>query len=208
VGDVDRASLSLLRARYSIAAKRKGGIGSWLVEHINRSYENFQIDTDVEVHIADPDTIEIKNVKYQNFNKKEVLCNKARALLSRYEYIAKAFEVKVAELKGNYDLYILAVDNFDTRANVISYCHKNNKDFIDLRAEGRNVFAMYKGESFKEDMATLNQADATSGSCQKPDEFKRNIIQYGNQIAASIGIQMFLNYLRGNIGQKRFLLRI
>ena len=60
-----------------------GGIGSWLVEHINRSYENFQIDTDVEVHIADPDTIEIKNVKYQNFKKEEVLC-KFRITVKRY----------------------------------------------------------------------------------------------------------------------------
>ena len=184
-----------------------GGIGSWLVEHINGAYENFQLDTDIEVEITDPDTVELKNVKYQNFNKDDVLENKAKMLKKRYEYIAKAMPKKVDQIRTNYDLYILAVDNFPTRKQVIEHCHNKNKDFIDLRAEGRNIFAMYKGDDLDSDLRTLGN-DKSSGSCQRPDEFNKNIIQYGNQIAAAIGIQMLLNYLRDDIKQRRFLLRI
>jgi len=184
-----------------------GGIGSWLVEHINRAYENEQIDLDVEVDITDPDTVEIKNVKYQNFKKDDVIENKALVLKKRHDYIAKAFPKKVDQLRTTYDLYILAVDNFETRRQVIEHCYNKNKDFIDLRAEGRNIFAMIKGESLKSDLDTLGE-NKESESCQRPNELKLNIIQYGNQVVATIGIQMFLNYLRGNIGLRRILLRI
>ena len=184
-----------------------GGIGSWLVEHINGAYENFQLDTDIEVEITDPDTVEIKNIKYQNFNKADVLENKAKMLKKRYEYIAKAMPKKVDQIRTNYDLYILAVDNFATRKQIIEHCYNKKKGFIDLRAEGRNIFAIHKGDNLTEDLETLGKSKE-SGSCQRPDEFNKNIIQYGNHIAASLGIQMLLNYLRDDIKQRRFLLRI
>lgn len=187
-----------------------GGIGSWLVEHINRAYEISQIYLDVEVDIADPDTVEIKNIKYQNFKSDNVLENKASSLQERFEYISNSFNEKVTmkdkKYKG-YDLYIIAVDNFGTRKDIFEYCHNNNKDFIDLRAEGRRVFAKYKGKDKRSDLSTLEK-DSSPGSCQIPREFQKDIIQYGNQIVAAIGIQMILNYLRDDVQQDTFLLKI
>jgi len=186
-----------------------GGIGSWLVEHISKAYYAEQIPFDVEIHIADFDSVDVKNVKYQNFTSKEVMQNKADALLKRFDFIAKAIHKKVDKKSmGNYDCYLICVDNFKARAEIIHHCHLKKKHFIDLRAEGRRVFAMSKSSDYEEDINTLDQKDKQSGSCQIPQEFVRNKIQYGNQIVAAIGIQMFLNYLRKEEGQNKILLKI
>lgn len=190
-----------------------GGIGSFLVENINRAYEGDQLSPEIELHIADPDTVELKNVKYQNFKKEEILKNKAKCLKGRYDFVAKAITKKItisqedSAYKG-YDLFILAVDNFITRKEVIEYCYQNNKHFIDLRAEGRTVFCMSKGEDLTEDLGTLDMKDKEWGSCQREDDFKRGVIQYGNIVAAAIGIQMILNYLRLDQKNKRILITI
>jgi saccharopine dehydrogenase-like NADP-dependent oxidoreductase len=183
-----------------------GGIGSNLVAYINKAYENNQIPLDVEMHIADFDTVELKNIRNgQNFNENDLLLNKAKALKRRYDYIARAIPNKItkANLKG-YDLIVLAADNFMIRKEVMEYCYEHKKFFIDIRASDRKVFAMYKGNRLQDDLATLDMTDATSGSCQKDT----NKLQYGYLIAAGIGIQFLVNYLREDITTRRILLTI
>lgn len=183
-----------------------GGIGSFLVSHLQRAFNNDQFSADVI--IADHDNVELKNIKYQNFTKEDVLVNKAEALAKRCSIVSKAIIKKITNenIKG-YDIYVLCVDNFETRREVIEYCYKNNKHFIDLRAEGRSVFAMTKNSSLVEDLKTLND-DSKSGSCQKDYELENNIIQYGNLIISAIGLQLILNYLRYKETGKRILLHI
>lgn len=49
----------------------------------------------------------------------------------------------------------------------------------------------------QKDLTTLNLNDAENGSCQLKSDLERGIIQKGNKIVAMVGIQMLLNYLRG-----------
>lgn len=176
-----------------------GGIGSWLIDLIQHGYDNVQINSDVEFHIADLDTISTENVLFQNFKPESVTEFKVMALANRYDCIAVP---KKKEITGErdlkpYDFFILAVDNFKARELVYEYCHATNKQYIDLRAEGRIIMAKVKEASYAEDMQTLDMKDTSHGSCQRPADLNQNRLQYGNRIVAGIGMQMFLNYLRG-----------
>lgn len=185
-----------------------GGIGSYLVQHINEAFVQEQI-SGVDVSIADNDTVELKNIQYQNFTGDDVMENKASCLVKRYEFIDKAVEKRITkkDLDG-YDVYMIAVDNFQARKDIIEYCHDNNKFFIDLRAEGRNVFAMTKGNKRQEDLVTINPNDNQEGSCQHKWDLDRGQIEYGNLVIATIGVQLFMNYIRLNEQGRRILLRV
>jgi len=175
-----------------------GGVGSFFTEEVVECIKQGQIDA--EITIADMDIVEIEQIKYQNFSVEEVGMNKAKALAKRYEdygikFIDKRIE-RVSQLK-DFDIIILCVDNDKTREFVVRYCHKNNKEFLDLRATGRRIFAMPK-LSLKENLKFINSQDKTEYSCQERYDLERGYIQKGNKIVAMVGIQMLLNLIRGH----------
>ena len=181
-----------------------GGIGSWLAEEVARAFNEQQIGHSVDYWIADNDIVEVVNIRHQNFTDKDIGRNKADALAMRF----KIFEPIIQRVNGATDLngfglIVLCVDNNSTREFIFKYCHENNKDFIDLRAEGKRVFAMQKTNDLNINLGTLNLTDITkvsveeNGSCQLKADLERGIIQKGNKIVAIIGIQMLLNHLRG-----------
>jgi hypothetical protein len=140
-----KATVPLLRReKMKILQIGCGGIGSWLIDHVNRAYEEGQIEDDVEYDIADPDTVETKNIKLgQNFGPKDIGKNKATALKKRYPCVNNAIARKAESLDvTGYDLFILAVDNTQTRRYFFVGCDATGKPFIDLRAEGRSAFGM------------------------------------------------------------------
>jgi molybdopterin/thiamine biosynthesis adenylyltransferase len=179
-----------------------GGVGSWFAEELLRQIENGQLRFRDLIDIADNDVVEIKQVMYQNFRENEVGENKAIAIAKR----CKAFgEVEVfraiperiereEQLKG-YDFFVLCADNERTRELVIKYCHENKKEFIDLRANGRRIFAMPK-VSLKENLKFVDEDDGEEYSCQDEESLKRKQIDVGNKIVAYIGVQMLLNFFR------------
>jgi len=57
-----------------------GGIGSHLVEELCKSIDQGQIDPNIEISIADNDSVEVDQIRYQNFVCVEVGLNKAQAL--------------------------------------------------------------------------------------------------------------------------------
>lgn len=181
-----------------------GGTGSWLIEEIAACIEQEQINPNIQFFIADNDTAEIRQMQYQNFMKKDLGKNKAKALSIRFkEFGFKAIQSRVekeSHLNG-CDVFVLCADNNIVRKLVFEYCHKNKKEFIDLRAEGRLVFAMPKSD-LQRDIGTLDLKDNASGSCQTREDLEKGFIQKGNKIAAMIGAQMLLNLLRGHMSQK------
>lgn len=181
-----------------------GGIGSWLIQELAACIEQEQIFPNVQFCIADNDTAEMRQMKYQNFTKQDLGKNKAKALVSRFKKLGfKSMQARIEhenQLDG-YDVFLLCADNNIVRKLVFEYCHKNNKQFIDLRAEGRLVFAMPKSD-LQRDIGTLDLKDNASGSCQTREDLERGFIQKGNKISAMIGIQMLLNLLRNHISQK------
>jgi saccharopine dehydrogenase-like NADP-dependent oxidoreductase len=174
-----------------------GGIGSFLISEIMECVEQGQIDAYADIRIADKDIVEIEQIKYQNFKTNEIGMNKALALGKRFEVKAIAGRVeKESQLKG-YDIIVLCVDNERTRELVISYCHKNNKEFLDLRATGKKIFAMPK-TTLENNIKFVDSRDLNEYGCQDKADLEKGLIQKGNKIVALIGVQMLLNLLRGH----------
>tara|TARA_Y100001938_G_C8072452_1_gene423952 strand:- start:145 stop:753 length:609 start_codon:yes stop_codon:yes gene_type:complete len=184
-----------------------GGIGSYLAETVHKLEEHNQFRTpSVGFTISDDDTIEDKNLPYQNFEEEELLDYKSLAIETKYPTFKGINEkiVKKSQLEG-YDLIVICVDNGPTRKLVFEHCC-TNKDtyFIDLRSEGQSVHAMTSDGNFskKDLLKTIN--DQEEGSCQLKYELDRGIIQLGNRIIAQIGAQMILNYTRNEINVDTF----
>lgn len=182
-----------------------GGIGSWLIQEIAEAVRQGQIEPRVRFEIADNDMVELRQIDYQNFSTKDIGRSKAEILARRYKdqvFICPIEEriLNKEQLEG-YDLIICCADNAVVRELLFRYCHDCNKDFIDLRAEGRYVMAFQKS-NLKTDLATLDLEDKADGSCQKEEDKEKRWIQKGNKIVAMVGIQMLLNYLRGEKNNK------
>ncbi len=177
-----------------------GGIGSWLIEELCKSIDMEQLDPNIEISIADNDSVEIDQIKYQNFTFDEAGINKAQALAKRFKtfgitVISKRIKT-VSQLKG-YDFIILCVDNDITRALVINYAFSKNINFLDLRADGRRISAFPKMPEKEYNLKLVDAGDATCYSCQDPASLRLGRIDKGNRIVAIIGVQMLLNHLRG-----------
>ncbi len=176
-----------------------GGIGSYLIQEIVECIEQEQLRADVT--IADDDMVELKQIKYQNFKLDEIGKSKSKVLSKRFNVFGiKALQKKITkyiQLK-NYNLIILCVDNEPTRQMVIEYCHKHHKEFIDLRANGRRIFAMAKEKRIEDNIKFVDFKDLKNYSCQEKADLEKGLIQKGNKIIAMIGIQMLLNSVRGH----------
>jgi len=187
-----------------------GGIGSYLTREIHRLVMNDQISIyDVEFTVVDDDEVELKNIKYQNFDKEDIFKMKAEVIREKYCLVSKTKRINTPEELAGFELIILSVDNSATRKMTYDYCYENNIDFIDLRAEGR-AFAFFTNEMDKEELVkTLGDNISKEGtSCQRDWDLKNNIIQNGNVIIASYGSQLVLNWLRGEKNPKQMIMRV
>ncbi len=172
-----------------------GGIGSYLVEEICKCIEQEQIDPNTNIYLADDDTVEPGQVGIQNFTFKDVGLNKAQALARRLVIITAIEDrIKTAKQLKGYDFIILCTDNDTTRELVITHCFEKNVDFIDLRASGRIISAFPKLGKKEENLNFIDIHDTTCYSCQDKSTGR---IDKGNKIIALVGVQMFLNRLRG-----------
>lgn len=186
----------------NIAIIGAGGIGSFLVMELNRLAENSQLN-DAKFTICDGDIVELKNLKYQNFDESDIGKNKAAALYEKCVYLlasAKSTYVEANDLQ-QFDLVVSCVDSADWRKAMFTELNSKEKMWIDLRSEGR-AFAAYmknKTSTLESMIATLPDSKER-GSCQNAFELENNVIQIGNRIVAMIGVQMILNYLRNTTG--------
>lgn len=178
-----------------------GGIGSFLLKEITECIEQEQIDAFTEISISDNDIVELSQIRYQNFDVAVVGKNKASALSKKYsEYGVRPIQKRIekeSQLK-EFDFFLLCVDNERTRDLVIRYCHKYDKQFIDLRATGRRIFAMPKERIISQNMKFVDINDSAEYSCQEQSDLDQGLLQKGNKIVAMIGCQMLLNFLRGH----------
>jgi len=177
-----------------------GGNNSWLVHNLDKLIKLNQIPETINFFIWDKDVVEIKNLLYQNFRKEDVTDNKATNLASRYISFFDVPEfVTKEEQFDKYDVVISGVDNPKFRSMLFKYMEKHpEKYWIDLRAEGRMValYAKHKKNTLDKMLATLPKNEDITTSCQLSYELEAGIIQYGNQIAAAIATQYFLNFIR------------
>lgn len=175
-----------------------GGNNSWLIKHLQELRDAGQISEEIKFVIFDGDTIEIKNLKYQNFDRTDVLDNKAEVLAKRYDMgYVPSFITKESDF-NTFDVVISGVDNKSFREMLFRYMEKHpEKYWIDLRAEGRTVAIFTKSKRTLQQLLSTLPNESRSASCQYEYDLSSGIIQLGNRIAAIIGAQYLLNYLRG-----------
>lgn len=176
-----------------------GGNNSWLMKHLHDLQVVGQIPDWVILTIYDGDTVENKNLTYQNFTSKDLLEQKAEVLGKRYTARYVNEYIEDAKVFDKFDVVICGVDNPDFRELMYRYMDKHtDKYWIDLRAEGRSVaiFTRHQKNTLEVLLNTLPK-DKTPTSCQLEFELANGVVQMGNRIAAVVGAQYFLNYLRG-----------
>jgi len=173
-----------------------GGIGSYLTKFIGEYLLKGLIDfNEVTIIIMDDDIVELKNLNHQNFEIEDLGNPKVDAL-KKYNVLTINERLTNSKQFIDYDMILCCVDNDTTRALIYLTCHDRGIEFIDIRSQGKRVFCSPKGISYEEDSKFLDLKDTTNYSCQEKKDLKNGQIQFTNRIAASIGFQMFLNYLR------------
>lgn len=179
-----------------------GGINSWLVAELDRLRRYAQIGHNIHFTIYDPDTVEKKNLAYQNFDEIDLLANKAESLGDRYIMTYQNVAITDPKQFDAFDIIISGVDNSKFRRMLFEYVDKHPKKYwIDLRAEGNQIafYTRHPKNTLETLLATLPSAeeDEKSTSCQRSWELSTGIVQMGNKIVAMIGVQLFLNHIRG-----------
>lgn len=184
-----------------------GGINSWFIHHVSVAIELGQIPASTEFHIYDDDTVETKNLKYQNFVIEDILEGKAKTIADRYGFYGYKVRVTDPSLFNAYDIVVCGVDNSAFRRMMFTYMDAHpEKYWIDMRAEGRTVgfYTRHQKNTLAVLLATLPQGEDTNTSCQLAYELESGVIQYGNKIIAPIGCQLLLNHLRGEFNSDSF----
>ena len=140
-----------------------GGIGSYLVSFLNRIGL-------YEIHVFDDDTVEEKNLTYQNYNLMDVGTKKVEALAETFDIVPQPYFVLVKEQLANYDLVVCCADNLAVRRLLYreGFGADCQNKWLDLRSQGRNgALISYKMDpSLMESMLAGPQG---SFSCQGTD---------------------------------------
>jgi saccharopine dehydrogenase-like NADP-dependent oxidoreductase len=132
-----------------------GGIGSYLIEILNR--------TDCyTMTVADPDKYEDKNLTYQLCTVDEVGENKASATTGKYHNVKNIkYPILTEKQIQGYELVVCCADNLDIRRLL----YRSKVEWLDLRAQGRNcAFVSYRADPKLYD--TLLAGPEGSFSCQ------------------------------------------
>lgn len=186
-----------------------GGIGSYFCKEVDNLNKHNQFgDYDLNITLFDNDTVDTKNLPYQNFDEIDVGDPKSEVLGDLYDFNYEVKKVEKEETLNDSDVVIAAVDNKPFRELLFKWANKNpDKYWIDLRSEGRAIayFTKNKKNTLKKMLATLADTPEEGTSCQLAHELEKGIIQQGNKIIATIGSQLFMNYLRGEENSPQFI---
>jgi molybdopterin/thiamine biosynthesis adenylyltransferase len=186
--------------RRRIAVVGCGGIGSYFCKELHNFQKHDQFGAyEVEITVWDDDTVDTKNLKYQNFQDFDLGDNKAEVIGMRYNFDYEEERLDSESKLDSYDIIIAAVDNSQFRKLLYGWAEKNQEKYwIDLRSEGRSVafFTKHEKNTLPIMLATLADTPEGGTSCQLAHELEKGIIQQGNKIIAAIGSQLLLNYLR------------
>lgn len=182
-----------------------GGIGSWLAQHLHQLQKHDQFPG-CDFIFADDDTVETKNLSYQNFTEEDMFEPKAESISIRFGFAPLVKRIATAREITGYDCVVSAVDNgafrkllFETL--ISDPVAENDPYWIDLRSESTMVSFFTKSEknTCEKMINTLNlENPEDGGSCQLEWELEQNRIQLGNRIIATIAAQLLLNWVRGD----------
>tara|TARA_R110002020_G_scaffold20957_5_gene70906 strand:- start:5651 stop:6229 length:579 start_codon:yes stop_codon:yes gene_type:complete len=139
-----------------------GGIGSHLIRILESVVGDGTKEGLYSINVSDPDTVEEKNLTYQDF-KKEDIGKKKVTCMKKHSQVNGANPYPIlteTQLKG-YDLVVCCVDNLDARRLL----YRSQVKWLDLRSQGRNAaFISYKADPSMYD--TMLAGPDGSFSCQ------------------------------------------
>jgi molybdopterin/thiamine biosynthesis adenylyltransferase len=152
-----------------------GGIGSYLVPLLLRTGL-------YKIHLYDPDTVEAKNLSYQNFTDNDIGELKVNGELFHDIRLTKYPVEVLTEYqmeKSNPDLIICCADNLDVRKLLYTYGFqdKNKIPWLDLRAQARNG-ALISYLTDEKLMSMFLSGPEGSFSCQGEDFNKTHSIEH------------------------------
>jgi molybdopterin/thiamine biosynthesis adenylyltransferase len=181
-----------------------GGIGSWLTSHLYELDRHSQLGG-LSITVADDDTVDSKNLSYQNYGTEDITDYKVESLAARYGINGLVKKVVDKSDLDNYDCIISAVDNTSFRKLLFKEASNTQIYWIDLRSEGTSVaaFSKHKKNTVPRMLDTIPK-EQENQSCQRAFELESGIVQNGNKIVAAIGAQYILNWLRGEINPPVF----
>lgn len=131
-----------------------GGIGSFLVPLLDKTGL-------YKLTVSDPDTVERKNLTYQNFGQEDVGKLKVMAMRDRFVLSPSKYPILTEEQIMGYDLVVCCVDNLSARRML----YRASIPWLDLRAQGRNAaYISYKADPSMYD--TMLSGPDGSFSCQ------------------------------------------
>jgi len=165
-----------------------GGIGSFLIPLLDKVGL-------YDIKVADPDSVEEKNIPYQNFDKEHIGKNKAVVMEKSYESINHGTQYPILNKKQmqGYDLVICCVDNLSVRRTL----YNTSLKWLDLRAQGRNAaLVSHKADPKMYDM--LLAGEEGSFSCQGDSWDGTNKGVHFMQVAiAGLGAQWTQRFFNG-----------
>ena len=169
-----------------------GGIGSYLIEVLNRT-ECY------DIVVADPDSVEDKNIYSQNYENEDCGISKVYALLKGAELRTRTkYPILTDKQLNGYDLIICCADNLDVRRLLYRKGFQSDcaGKWLDLRAQGRNcAYISYRADRNKHDV--LLAGPEGSFSCQGDSWDGTNSNVHFMQVAiAGLGaqwVQRFFN---------------
>ena len=176
-----------------------GGIGSFLTQFLQR--------LGYRITVFDDDSVEKKNLGYQNFTNGDIGENKAMTLSDRIWDTAfrgtvadEPYKVLTAKQLQGYDLVVCCADNLAVRRLLYrqGFGSDANLKWLDLRSTGRNAALI----SYKVDpkmMDTLLIGEEGSFSCQAQDwGGSAKDINCMNMVIASMGVQWIQRWVNDN----------
>ena len=171
-----------------------GGIGSYLTPllHKTRLYD---------IHISDPDSVEEKNLFYQNFDTSHLDRNKVECVVDG-EVIGsrKPFPILTQQQLNGFDLVVCCADNLDIRRTM----YNSNVKWLDLRAQARNA-AMISHLEDPKLYATFTSGPDGSFSCQGDSwEGKPEGVNFMQVVIAGYGAQWIQRFFTGDHVEKHF----
>jgi molybdopterin/thiamine biosynthesis adenylyltransferase len=157
-----------------------GGIGSYLVPLLHKSWC-------YDIHIADDDIVETKNLLYQNYKNRDLGTKKVKAMRIGIQAMnhpndtgmvvrnLNTYKILTAKQLIGYELVICCADNLSVRKLLYSqgFGDSAKVKWLDLRAQGRNgaLISYLTDEKFSE---TFLDGPTGSFSCQG-DGFNKSL---------------------------------
>jgi len=187
-----------------------GGIGGYLAPVLHKTGL-------YDITIADPDTVEEKNLSYQNFNVGDLELNKVSAMkmktkcMNHYNdsgiRLGIHFPILTRKQIDGYDLVICCADNLDVRKLLYAEGFQEDCDnaWLDLRAQGRNgaLISYLTDPKFSETFLTGPEG---SFSCQGADFGEtgdKTTLHFTHVAIAGYGAQWIQRWFNGeNVADK------